>query len=122
MTRGVGRNSLPGEYVAIAVVGHSTVCALVWLVAAFREPVTVCLSLGCIWIVLRTGELVAGSFVTLSLSLILAGITAALCYRYPTLLPNVGLMVVIQPAACLVMLLYVVVLDFLEWRRNGSTK
>lgn len=122
LTQSVWRHSLVGEYVALAIVAHSTVCALVWFYAAFQEPVTAGLSLGCIWIVLRTAELVRGNLGTLFLSLVLAGIASALCYRGPILFPNVGLLAVFQPAACLAMLLYVVVLDVFEWRRNGSAK
>lgn len=122
LTQNVWRHSLLGEYVALAIVAHSTVCSLVWFFAAFQEPVTFGLSLGCIWIVLRTAELVEGNLGTLFLSLVLAGIAGALCYRGPLLLPNVGLLVAVQPAVCLTMLLYVVVLDVFEWRRNGSTK
>ena len=115
-------NSLLGEYLAIAVVVHATFCAAVWSIAALQEPVSVGLVFGCAWVFLRTTECIAGNLLTLLLSLLLASIAFAMCYRETTVPPNIGLMAAFQPAVCLAMLLLVLVLDVFEWRRNGQSK
>lgn len=122
LAQGVLRNSLLGEYFAIAVVVHAMFCAAVWSIAAFQEPVSVGLVLGCVWIFLRTTECIAGNLITLLLSLALACIAFAMCYRETTVLPNIGLLAAVQPSVCLAMLLLVLVLDVFEWRKNGQAK
>ena len=122
LAQGVLRNSLLGEYFVLAVVVHAAFCACAWSFAALQEPASVGLVLGCVWIFLRTTDCISGNLISLLLSLALACVAIALCYRESTALPNIGLLAAFQPSVCLAMLLFVLVLDVFEWRRNGQTK
>ena len=109
------KTSILGEYFALSLVVHATVCACIWAVHSLQNPMAIGLVIGCGWTAVRFAELVPSKVSSAILSFALAVFAVGMCFAPLDGLPSVGLLKAVQPPVCACMLSLVFVLDFLEW-------
>ncbi|MFY7877866.1 MAG: hypothetical protein ACOVQM_20585 [Pirellula sp.] len=115
------KTSILGEYFALSLVVHATVCACIWAVHSLQNPMAIGLVIGCGWTAVRAAELVPANIGSLILSFALAGGSVGMCFAPLDGLPSVGLLMAVQPPVCACMLSLVFFLDFWEWRSKHES-